>query len=118
MRHREGGHLLCVIGDEDTVTGFLLSGIGEIDQRRNPNFFVVDSETPAPDIESAFKRFVAREDVAILLINQDWANLIRHLLDEYTQLFPTIVEIPSKANPYDVTKDSLMSRVKRLTGKD
>jgi hypothetical protein len=35
---------LCVsvlIGDEDTVTGFLLAGIGEVDQQKHSNFLVV-----------------------------------------------------------------------------
>ena len=29
-------------GDEDTVTGFLLAGIGEIDAKKNGNFLVVN----------------------------------------------------------------------------
>ena len=27
--------LMCLIGDEDTVTGFLLAGVGEIDTKKN-----------------------------------------------------------------------------------
>ena len=33
--------LMCLIGDEDTVTGFLLAGIGEVDASKNSNFLVV-----------------------------------------------------------------------------
>lgn len=32
---------IAVIGDEDTVTGFLLGGIGNIDASKNSNFFIV-----------------------------------------------------------------------------
>ncbi|KAL6079072.1 H(+)-transporting V1 sector ATPase subunit F [Balamuthia mandrillaris] len=118
MRQREGGSLLSIIGDEDTVTGFLLAGVGDVNQKRSTNFLVVDNKTKLSQIEETFKQFTSREDVAILLITQDVANDIRHLLDDYDQLFPTILEIPSKNTPYDVTKDSLMTRVKRLTGSD
>ena len=38
--------LICVIGDEDTVTGFLLAGVGQKDAR-GANYLVVDaSESP------------------------------------------------------------------------
>lgn len=36
------GKLLAVIGDEDTCTGFLLGGVGELDKHRHPNFLVVN----------------------------------------------------------------------------
>ena len=35
-----GGKLMTIIGDEDTVTGFLMGGIGELNKERHPNFFV------------------------------------------------------------------------------
>ncbi|TFY56122.1 hypothetical protein EVJ58_g7832 [Rhodofomes roseus] len=62
--------LLAVIGDEDTVTGMLLAGIGQVDQRQKRNFLVVDSKTNVPAIETAFEEFTQRKDIAILLINQ------------------------------------------------
>jgi vacuolar-type H+-ATPase subunit F/Vma7 len=40
--------------------------------------------------------------------------MIRHVLDEYTKLMPTILEIPSKKNAYDVNKDSLMKRILKM----
>ena len=43
------GALIGVIGDEDTVTGFLLAGVGNVDVRRKSNFLIVDnSEYPTP----------------------------------------------------------------------
>jgi V-type H+-transporting ATPase subunit F len=38
-------YLIAVIGDEDTVTGFLLAGVGQNDGNRDPNYFVVDPST-------------------------------------------------------------------------
>ena len=35
-------------------------------------------------IEDAFKEFTSRDDVAIVLINQFIANMIRHLIANYT----------------------------------
>jgi V-type H+-transporting ATPase subunit F len=34
------GKLIAVIGDEDTVVGFLLGGVGELDRQRRPNYLV------------------------------------------------------------------------------
>lgn len=34
-------NLLAVIGDEDSVTGLLLAGIGHVDKNQNSNFMVV-----------------------------------------------------------------------------
>lgn len=78
---------------QDTVTGFLLAGVGNVDLRRKSNFLVVteseylaamliqmplasltesraDAETSVKTIEDAFKEFTNREDIAIIMINQ------------------------------------------------
>ena len=39
------GALLAVIADEDTVTGLLLAGVGNVDARKNTNFLIVDNST-------------------------------------------------------------------------
>lgn len=41
----EGTSIIAVIGDEDTVTGFLLTGIGERNIKGETNFLVVESST-------------------------------------------------------------------------
>ncbi len=118
LRSPESGALISVIGDEDTVTGFLLAGIGDVNAKRNRNFLVVDSKTKLSQIEEAFKDFTTREDTAVLLIAQHIANDIRHLLDDYDGILPTILEIPSKSSPYDMSKDSIMVKVLRMLGGD
>ncbi|KAI0022716.1 ATPase, V1 complex, subunit F [Xylariomycetidae sp. FL0641] len=110
---------LAVIGDEDSVTGLLLAGIGHV---TNPpdsqkNFLVVDSKTDTAAIEEAFDSFTSqRKDIGIVLINQHIAEKIRHRIDTYTAAFPTVLEIPSKEHPYDPEKDSVLRRVRRLFG--
>lgn len=49
------GKLIAVIGDEDTVTGFLLGGIGELNKNRHPNFLVVEKDTTINEIEDTFR---------------------------------------------------------------
>lgn len=116
FKSREDGSLLAVIGDEDTVTGLLLAGVGNVSPNKQTNFFIVDSKTTKPDIEKKFHEFVKREEIVIVLINQHIANDIRYLLDTYDNVVPTILEIPSKDHPYDPSKDSVMLRVRRMLG--
>ncbi|KAK4644333.1 H(+)-transporting V1 sector ATPase subunit F [Podospora pseudocomata] len=110
---------LAVIGDEDSVTGLLLAGIGHVTSPpdNQKNFLVVDAKTETSAIESAFEKFTTeRKDIGIVLINQHIADRIRYRIDTYTQAFPTVLEIPSKDHPYDPEKDSVLRRVRRLFG--
>jgi V-type H+-transporting ATPase subunit F len=110
---------LAVIGDEDSVTGLLLAGIGHVTTGADSqkNFLVVDNKTETAAIEAAFTQFTEeRKDIGIVLINQHIADKIRHRVDTYTAAFPTVLEIPSKDHPYDPEKDSVLRRVRRLFG--
>ncbi|KAH7883843.1 ATPase, V1 complex, subunit F [Phlebopus sp. FC_14] len=108
--------LLAVIGDEDSITGLLLAGVGHINEHQKKNFLVVDPKTQVSTIEAAFQEFTERKDIAILLINQHIAEKIRSTVDRYQQAFPTLLEIPSKDHPYDPAKDSVLKRVQKLFG--
>lgn len=104
------GKLVAVIGDEDTVTGFLLAGTGHR-TAEGANFLIVKQDTPQKVVEETFKSLTARDDIGILLINQHVANEIRHVLKDYNQTIPTVLEIPSKEHPYDPEQDYIMQRV-------
>eukprot|EP00899_Mesostigma_viride_P010508 jgi/Mesvir1/19459/Mv10485-RA.1 len=110
------GALVALIADEDSVTGFLLAGVGNVDLRRKTNFLIVDNKTKLKAIEDAFKDFTSRSDIAIILISQHIANQIRHLVDGYNTPVPAVLEIPSKEHPYDPAQDSILSRVKFMFG--
>ena len=75
-------------------------------------------ETTTEAVEEAFKDLSTRRDVAILLINQHVAELIRHVVDQYQQIMPALMEIPSKDHPYDADKDSILKRVSKLCSQD
>ncbi|KAJ7817404.1 ATP synthase (F/14-kDa) subunit-domain-containing protein [Mycena leptocephala] len=92
-------NLLAVIGDEDSITGLLLAGIGHINENQK-NFLVVDAKTQVSTIEAAFQDFTEQKDIAILLINQHIAERIRPTVDRYQQAFPALLEIPTKDHPY------------------
>ena len=75
--------------DEDTVTGFLLAGVGNVDSKRKSNFLVVGSKTTQGEIEEAFRRFTnpdTKPPIGVLLLAQSVAGEIRHLLDDYNQV--------------------------------
>ncbi|KFG65867.1 putative vacuolar atp synthase subunit f [Toxoplasma gondii RUB] len=107
---------VAVIGDEDTVAGFLMAGIGMRDGLGRTNFFIVDSKTKRQDVEDAFRTMTERPDIGIVLINQHVADDIRYMVDLHTKIIPTILEIPSKDKPYDPSKDSVMQRIKFFFG--
>uniref|UniRef100_A0A1B6MG30 V-type proton ATPase subunit F n=1 Tax=Graphocephala atropunctata TaxID=36148 RepID=A0A1B6MG30_9HEMI len=112
------GKLIAVIGDEDTCVGFLLGGLGEINNTRQSNFLVVNKSTSINDIEEAFIRFTKRNDIGIILINQNVADLIRHCIVAHLQPLPSVLEIPSKDHPYDPRKDSILNRAKGMFNPD
>ena len=110
----ENNMLLGIIGDEETVTGFLLAGIGERNQDTgNTNFMKVNSKTTNDQIEEFFHSLVTRKDIGIILISQDVADRIRDTLDAYNEIIPTVLEIPSKQHPYSIEKDSIMQKALR-----
>ncbi|XP_066851473.1 V-type proton ATPase subunit F [Anser cygnoides] len=108
------GKLIAVVGDEDTVTGFLLGGVGELNKHRKANFLVVEKETSVAEIEETFRSFLCREDIGIILINQCIAELIRHVIEAHTRSLPAVLEIPSKEHPYDAAKDSVLRRARGM----
>ncbi len=110
---------VAVIGDEDTVAGFCLAGVGQRDGQGNSNFLVVDSKSKRSDIEDAFRTYTLRKDMGVIVLNQHVAEEIRPALKEYAstgQVIPTVLEIPSKDHPYDPKKDALMQRVQVFFG--
>jgi len=96
----------------------LLAGIGENDRQKGKNFLIVDNNTPKSTIEKAFKKFITREDVAIILISQKYAEIIRNVIEEYEELIPVVLEIPDPSSPYQPEKDLVMQRLNRILGNE
>jgi len=109
--------LVAIIGDSDTVTGFLLSGIGNIGSKGDANFLIVDDKTTSAIVEHHFKEMTTNKNVSIILITQKVAeDHLRHLLANYDKVLPSILEIPSKDEKYDASKDFILKRVKMFFG--
>lgn len=109
--------LVSIIGDEDTVTGFLLAGIGQrFNNTNKTNFLVVNDRTTTNDIIDKFKELSNRDDISIILLTQTIAQQIRHILNTYDKTIPVVLEIPSKEQPYDENSDPIMQRVLKLLG--
>lgn len=77
FKKSEGTSLVAVIGDEDTVTGFLLAGIGERNTKGETNFLIVGPslkslilDTPSKEIEETFRGFLRATNIAVILVNQ------------------------------------------------
>merc|ERR1712014_45836 len=115
INNMEQGKLVAVIGDEDTITGFLLAGVGHRTSD-STNFLIVKNDTSLQEVEEAFKKFSQRSDIGVILVNQHIANDIRHVLKDYIQTIPTVLEIPSKDHPYDPDQDYIMQRVNMYLG--
>lgn len=65
-------------------------------------------------MEEAFDDLTTRKDVAMLLINQHVADMIREKVNAYAEIMPALLEIPSKDHPYNPDKDAVLQRVNRM----
>merc|ERR1711879_419213 len=100
-----------VIGDEETVTGFVLAGAGHVDGQGKKNFMIVGDQTNAAETAAFFDELTERTDLAMILITVTAAETIQQTLENYAaggKIVPTILQIPSKEKPYDPKKDSVM----------
>ena len=112
-----------------------MSGSGELNKSRQPNYFIYDKsnilafplpfgayskelfflafellDTSLAELEDAVRGFLNRDDIAILLIVQYVADMVRHIIENYHKLTPAILEIPSKEHAYDASKDFILKR--------
>ena len=51
--------IMSVIADEPTVTGFLLTGMGQRDHSGNANYFMSSKETTDDELGEVFMNFAA-----------------------------------------------------------
>jgi V-type H+-transporting ATPase subunit F len=114
--------LMAVMADESTVTGFLLTGLGERGKDGTRNYMIVDKETSDQALEEGFARFL-RDDIGVVLIAQSLAERLRNMIvahqNDEEKLIPTILEIPAKDAPYNPCKDAmLVAAAQKLFGQE
>lgn len=107
---RKGTLLVAAIGDASTITGLLLTGMGERNERGQQNFFIVERNTTDEEIDARLRGYLSRPDVGIILISQGAAERVRNVIVEYEDTIPTILEIPGDDAPYDPEKDTIVVR--------
>lgn len=80
---RKGTLLVAAIGDLPTITGLLLTGMGERNEKGVKNFLIVERNTTDEEIEQNLRSFLARPDIGIVLISQGSAERVRHVIVEH-----------------------------------
>jgi ATP synthase F subunit len=111
---RKGTLLVAAIGDSATITGLLLTGMGERTERGVQNFLIIERNTTDEMIDAALRGFLARNDVGIVLISQGAAERVRNVILEHEAIIPTILEIPGDDMPYEAVKDPIVVRAARI----
>jgi len=115
----KGTYLTAIMADETTVTGFLLTGMGECkkisENKFQKNFLVVTKYTTDKECEIMLREMLERRDVAIVMIAQDVASKVQNVILEHKgELQPTILVIPAKGTPYDPEKDDIVVRAAQI----
>lgn len=83
-----------IIGDEETLTGFLIAGVENTHD--TPNLVHVTPATPDDDLKRSFHSLTARDDLAIILICDFVAEKLRDEIDTYRETVPAVLVIASK----------------------
>ena len=60
--------LICAMADEQTVTGFLLTGIGQRGKDGSQNYMIVNKETTDDMLEAELNKWLNRDDIGIILM--------------------------------------------------
>ncbi|OIR59002.1 MAG: V-type proton ATPase subunit F [Amphiamblys sp. WSBS2006] len=108
---KETRDLICAIGDKDTVSGLLLTGIGTVFADKRKNYFVTENSSDEA-IENAFTEFTLRKEALVIVITQDAANRIKTHMASFGRPQPVVVVIPSIKGEYSVDADETTTRKK------
>ena len=108
-----GRLIMAVIADEPTVTGFLLTGMGQRDTQGKCNYFISTKVTTNEELELAFADYtLPNAKVGVVFIAQNLAERIKDKIIEHQEneetLLPVVMEIPSKEAEYDPKKDTML----------
>lgn len=83
-----------IIGDEETLTGFLIAGVESVHD--NPNLAQVTPNTGEDDLKRIFYSLTARKDLAIILVCDFAAEKLKEEIDAYNEVVPAVLVIASK----------------------
>ena len=67
------------------------------------------------NVENNFDRFLTDSSISVILITQEVSEkYLKEKITKREEIYPVILEIPSKEKPYDPVKDMVMQRAHRL----
>ena len=97
---------IAVMGDPDTVTGFMLGGIKE-------GYPVRNMEEADQTLEKLIKT-----DISIIIITEKIGDELRTNIDKLTKerTLPMIIEIPDKNGSIEIESEPLNKLIKRVIG--
>ncbi|XP_045145712.1 V-type proton ATPase subunit F-like [Echinops telfairi] len=106
--------LISVVRDKDTMTGFLLGGIGELNKNHHPNSLVMEKDTTINEIEDTFRQFLNCDNIILILIDQYIGETVQHTPDAHQHSLLAVLETRSGEHPYDAAKDSILRRARGM----
>ena len=66
-------------------------------------------------VESSFDKYLRDPMISVILVTQEASEkFLREKISRREEIYPVILEIPSKEKPYDPVKDLVMQRAHRL----
>jgi V/A-type H+-transporting ATPase subunit F len=97
---------IAVMGDSDTVTGFMLGGIKD-------GYPVKNLEEAEQTLEK-----LSKTDVSIIIITEKIGDELRTIIDKLTKerTLPMIIEIPDKTGSIERESEPLSKLIKRVIG--
>jgi len=111
-----------VFADEPAVNGFKLTGINGSDWTSQSAhgvfhyFHVVTEDSDEKDIISKFRILAERKEIAIIFLGRKASNILKEELENRQEMFPIVMEIPSKNMEVSDQEKKLMKRLKETIG--
>jgi len=97
---------IVVVGDEDAVAGLRLAGVTQGRIVKTPS-----------EAERAIREAVSDEEVAVLVLTEDVASMVRPLVQElYLKPRPVVVEVPPRKWAREEREDPIRELLRRAIG--
>lgn len=84
---------VAIISNEKTVSGFKMAGVANNNLQ---NVFIFSEDADLDELSKVFRNLIKRSDVAIILISQSFAELIRDDINSFKGISPSICIIPTR----------------------
>ena len=107
------GKDIAVIGDEDTIIGFGLTGIKYLS--------TVMKSTDEKEIKEMVKEFILNPEIGFIIISQTISERIREDFERIKldkPLYPIFIELPDKRGELSDRIDPIRALIRRAIGMD